>query len=126
MIDLLYHPLSSYVLAGVYLMAKSTVGKVADFKPGTMKEVQIEGKAYAIANVGGTFYAIDGICGHASEGHLAQGQLMGETIKCPKHGAVYDLKTGRNLKKPWIPFAKAAELMTYTIRVEGDNVILDI
>ena len=107
-------------------MAKSIVGKVTDFKPGTLNEVQLDGKIYAIANVGGTFYAIDGICGHASGGHLAQGQLIGETIKCPKHGAEYDLRTGKNLKKPWIPFSKANELLTYTIRVEGDSVVLDI
>ena len=106
-------------------MAKSIVGKVMDFKPGTIKEVQIDGKTYAIANVNGTFYAIDGICGHAG-GHLAQGELIGEMVKCPKHGAEYDLKAGKNLKKPWIPLTKATELMTYTIRVEGDNVVLDI
>ncbi len=107
-------------------MAKSILGKVADFKPGTLKEVQLEGKTIAIANVNGTLYAIDGICGHASDGHLAQGQLIGERVRCPKHGAEYDMKTGKNLKKPWIPFAKAADRKTYAIRVEGDNVVMDM
>jgi nitrite reductase/ring-hydroxylating ferredoxin subunit len=107
-------------------MAKSIVGKVADLKPGTIKEVQLGGRTYAIANVGGTFYAIDGICGHASDGHLGQGHLMGETVKCPMHGAVYDMKTGKNLKKPWIPFTKAADLKAYVVRVEGDDVIIEI
>ncbi len=106
-------------------MVNSIVGRTAEFTPGTIKEVQLDGKTYAIANVDGNFYAIEGICGHAG-GRLGQGQLSAETIKCPKHGAEYDLKTGKNLKKPRIPFAKAAELMTYTVRVEGEDIILDI
>jgi nitrite reductase/ring-hydroxylating ferredoxin subunit len=47
--------------------------------------------------------------------------LTGTTVKCPKHGAEYDVVTGKNVKKPHIPFAKAADLKTYPVNVvDGD------
>jgi nitrite reductase/ring-hydroxylating ferredoxin subunit len=106
-------------------MVESIVGKVADFHHGTFKEIQLGGKTYAVANIGGKLYAIDGTCCHTG-GRLGQGQLVGEAVKCPKHGAEYDVKTGKNLKKPRWPFAKASDLKTYPIWVEGDNIVLDV
>jgi 3-phenylpropionate/trans-cinnamate dioxygenase ferredoxin component len=106
-------------------MTKATLGKVGDFPHGTLKEVQVGGKNFAVANIQGKLYSLDGVCSHAG-GRIGQGQLVGETVKSPKHGAEYDLKTGKNLKKPWIPFAKAADLKTYDVTVDGDNVVIDV
>ncbi|MDW5562902.1 MAG: Rieske 2Fe-2S domain-containing protein [Methanomassiliicoccus sp.] len=103
----------------------SIIGKRDDFPPGTIREVNVQGKAYAIANVGGMLYAMDGRCGHAG-GTLSHGHLVGIVVTCPKHGAEYDVTTGKSLKKPYVPFAKAANLMTYKVIVNGDSVILDI
>ncbi len=38
--------------------------KKSEVPPGTIRELQVEGKAVALANVGGQFHAIDGICLH--------------------------------------------------------------
>ena len=103
----------------------SIIGKLADFPEGSMKEVTIQGKPYAIFNVGGSLSAIDGRCGH-SGGTLNNGHLVGKVVTCPKHGAEYDVTTGKNLKKPRIPFAKAPDLRSYKVAVDGENVILDI
>ena len=43
----------------------SIIGKLADFPEGSIKEVTIQGKHYAISNVDGSLFAIDGRCGHA-------------------------------------------------------------
>ncbi len=106
-------------------MVRSIVGRAADLGPGTLREVKLDGEIYAIANVDGTLFAIDGICGHAG-GNLGSGKLIGATVKCPRHGSVYDLKTGKNLKKPFIPLAKAADRQVFAIMVEGENVIMDV
>jgi 3-phenylpropionate/trans-cinnamate dioxygenase ferredoxin component len=106
-------------------MTKAILGKVGDFPHGMLKEVQVGGKSYAIANIQGKLYALEGTCSHAG-GRIGQGQLVGETVKCPKHGSEFDLKTGKSVKKPWIPFAKAADLKTYVVMVEGDHVVIDV
>lgn len=101
------------------------IGKREDFPVGSMKEVSVQGKAYAITNIGGMFYATDGRCGHAG-GILSRGHLVGIVVTCPNHGAQYDVTTGKNIKKPYVPFAKAPSLKTYKVTVDGENVILEI
>ena len=106
-------------------MTKLKAGRTADLPPGALKEVQLNGKTFAIANFEGTLYAMDGICGHTG-GRLGQGQLIGDVVKCPRHGSEYDVRTGKNVKKPYLPFAKAADRKTFTISIEGEDVVLDI
>jgi 3-phenylpropionate/trans-cinnamate dioxygenase ferredoxin component len=102
----------------------SIIGKLADFPEKSIKEVSIQGKPYAISNVDGSLFAIDGKCGHAG-GILSNGHLAGKVITCPKHGTEYDVTTGKNLKKPRIPFAKAPDLKSYKVTINGENVILE-
>ena len=47
----------------------------------------------AVFNVDGTFYAIDDVCTHDG-GPLAEGELIGCEIMCPRHGARFDVRTG--------------------------------
>ena len=49
--------------------------KVDELPPGAVRELQIEGKAMALANVGGKFYAINNTCLHRN-GPLGQGNSM--------------------------------------------------
>jgi nitrite reductase/ring-hydroxylating ferredoxin subunit len=106
-------------------VAGTSIGKASDFTPGSIKEVQVQGKAYLVANIGGFLYAVDGLCGHAG-GKLIEGRLEGSTLRCPRHGAEYDLTTGKNLKKPRIPFAKAADLKSYRVSVKDEDVIIEV
>lgn len=101
------------------------IGKLGDFPTGSIKEVSIQGKPYAIFNVDGLLFAVDGRCTH-SGGILSDGRLVGKIVTCPKHGAEYDVTNGKNLKKPRIPFAKASDLRSYKVTIDGENVILEI
>jgi nitrite reductase/ring-hydroxylating ferredoxin subunit len=103
----------------------SIIGKLTDFPPGSMKEVSLQGKPYAVCNVDGSLFAIDGRCGHAG-GVLSNGHLAGKVVTCPRHGSQYDVTTGTNIKKPRIPFAKASELKTYKVTIDGENVTIAI
>lgn len=105
-------------------MAKVKVAKVAEVQPGKMIGLDVQGKKMLLANVNGKFYAMDGLCTHMA-GRLWEGSLVGMTVKCPKHGAEYDLATGKSTKKPWLPFAKAFDLRTYSVSVEGDDILVD-
>jgi 3-phenylpropionate/trans-cinnamate dioxygenase ferredoxin subunit len=101
------------------------IGRLGDFLQGSIKEVSIQGKPYAISNVDGLLFAVDGTCSHAG-GTLSNGHLVGKVVTCPKHGSEFDVTTGKNLKKPRIPFAKASDLRSYKVNIDGENVILEI
>jgi hypothetical protein len=40
--------------------------------------------------------------------------------------AEYDLRTEKNLRKPFLPLAKAADIRTLVVRVKDDKVMLDL
>jgi nitrite reductase/ring-hydroxylating ferredoxin subunit len=100
------------------------IGKLEEFPQGSIKEVSIQGRTYAIFNINGKLFAIDGRCTHAG-GKLSHGHLVGKIVTCPKHGAQFDVTTGKNLKKPRIPFAKASDLKSYKVTIKDENVVLD-
>jgi len=75
------------------------VAKANEIEPGRVGVVEVDGERIAICNVDGTFYAIDDLCSHDG-GPLDQGELMGDQIECPRHGARFDVKSGRALTLP--------------------------
>jgi nitrite reductase/ring-hydroxylating ferredoxin subunit len=71
------------------------VARVADVPPGSMRLVTAGRRSYALANVDGSFYALDNDCPH-NGGPLARGTLEGSVLRCPWHGWTWDVVTGRN------------------------------
>src|SRR6266851_2155164 len=75
--------------------------KTNEIMPGTIREFQVEGKAIALANVGGKFYAINNTCLHRG-GPLGQGVMDGKIVTCPWHGWQYDVTTGKISQNPTV------------------------
>jgi len=94
-----------------------TAAMAADAVPqGTAKVFEAAGRRIAICNTGEGYYAIDDVCTHDG-GPLDQGQLSGKEIECPRHGARFDVTTGRALCLPAV-----RPVRTYPVRV-SDGVI---
>jgi 3-phenylpropionate/trans-cinnamate dioxygenase ferredoxin component len=81
------------VRMGGLIMARVLVAGASDVNPGEMKKFDVSGTDVLIANIDGTFYAIANTCTHMG-GSLADGILENGIVKCPRHGARYDVKTG--------------------------------
>jgi apoptosis-inducing factor 3 len=94
--------------------------KVADLQPGSVLRVEVAGRAIALYNLDGAFYATDEICTHAYAS-LAEGFVDGETIECPLHGATFSIKTGEALSAP-----ATEPLATYAVRVDGDELLVAV
>jgi 3-phenylpropionate/trans-cinnamate dioxygenase ferredoxin subunit len=75
------------------------VANRSELPPGARKLVDVDGRAIAVFNVDGAIYAIDDVCTHDG-GPLADGELFGCEIQCPRHGARFDVRTGRALSMP--------------------------
>ena len=92
------------------------VTRKSETEPGRISLHEVDGKRIALCNVNGDFYAIDDVCTHDG-GPLDQGVLEGDRVECPRHGAKFDVKTGRAVVLPAVRPVK-----TYPVAVEGDEV----
>jgi len=99
-------------------MAFVRAAKVADIPTGTIHELQVDGKAVALANVEGKFYAINNTCLHRG-GPLGQGELAGRIVTCPWHGWQYDVTTGKVAQN------SNMGVNSYAVEVRGDEVFVD-
>lgn len=101
-------------------MGKVKIATTADVESGKGRSFRIEGKAVALFNIEGTFYAIEDYCTHAGV-LLGGGWVDGETVVCPLHGAVFCLKTGAALTPPAFD-----SVHSYPVAIEGDDVMVEI
>ena len=92
------------------------VAETKEVPPGTAKAVDVEGRAVALFNVDGTYYAIADTCTHRG-GPLSEGAVEGTVVTCPWHGATFDVTTGNVLGPP------AAEgVAHYYVQVDGNDI----
>jgi len=61
--------------------------------------VEVAGVAVALFNVGGELLAVEDVCTHDGA-PLADGDVEGEVITCPRHGARFSLRSGEVLAPP--------------------------
>ncbi len=93
-----------------------TVATADEVKPGDRIVVDVADHYVAIFNVDGKYYAIEDVCTH-DDGPLAEGELFGTIIECPRHGAQFDITTGKVVRMPAI-----TPVPRYDVRVEGDEI----
>ena len=97
-----------------------TIARTDEVPPGTVRYVAIAGKRLALCHVDGEFYLIDDVCTHDG-GPLDQGELFGHEIECPRHGARFDVRTGRVRRLPAI-----RPIRTYPVTVEDGKVVVEL
>jgi 3-phenylpropionate/trans-cinnamate dioxygenase ferredoxin subunit len=70
--------------------------RIEELPPGSMKIIEHDDLEIGIFNCDGSFYAIEDRCSH-DDGPLAEGPFDPDAcaVECPRHGSLFDLKTGR-------------------------------
>ncbi len=96
------------------------VARVSDISDPGKTLVEVDGRMIALFHVGGKFYALDDVCTHDG-GPLAEGTLVGCEIACPRHGAKFDIRTGKALT---MPATKAT--VAHEVKIEGGNVLVKL
>lgn len=102
-------------------MADSDFVKVADvgeISPGDMMPVKVGDTEILIVNVDGTIHACDDICSH-SYAALSEGDLDGNEVQCPLHGAIFNVATGQVITPP-----ATQNLRTFEVRIEGSDILV--
>lgn len=96
------------------------VGRVVDVPQGRAEVFDVEERKIAVYRLPDGFFAIDDICTHDG-GPLADGEVEGDQVICPRHGARFSIKTGAALTFPAV-----TPVESYPVRVEGDELLIGI
>lgn len=89
------------------------VARADDVPPGTAYAADVEGTFIAVVNVDGEFFAVEDLCTHDG-GDLATGDVEGDEIVCPRHGARFCVRTGAVKAPP-----AYEDIRIFPVRVEG-------
>ncbi len=95
-------------------------------KVATTSEIPEGGKLYAelderlivIFRAAGDLYCLDDVCTHDG-GPLGEGQLDGLEIACPRHGARFDIRSGKALSMP-----ATEPTAVHEVKLEGSDVLV--
>lgn len=73
--------------------------RAEDLKNGERLFLEIKGQPAVVFNIAGSFYAIRDECTHDGN-PLGDGDLDGYEIICPRHGARFDVRSGKATHMP--------------------------
>ncbi len=99
-----------------------SVCPVSELPPGARKLVEFEGQKIGVFNCDGTLLAIEDRCSH-DDGPLAEGGFDAAacTVECPRHGSIFDLKTGRPKTLPAFTAVR-----TFPVTIADEMITLEV
>jgi nitrite reductase (NADH) small subunit len=83
------------------------------------KEFSCGGREICVANVSGTYSAMDNICLHRG-GPLGQGTIENGKVICPWHAWAWDPSTGEAAHNA------SAKIPVYSLNIENGDVLIEI
>jgi len=87
---------------------------------GDSTKLYVDGERFAVFRDEGELYAVSDVCTHAGAS-LSEGGVRDATVRCPRHGAPFDLRTGEALGYP-----ASEDLRTYETKVEDGAVYVNV
>ncbi len=96
------------------------IASVTGIKDGEARKIEVDNKSIALFMIEGEYFATDDTCTH-EKASLSGGEIDGDTITCPQHGARLNIKTGQAMTLPAMFPVK-----TYQIKVNGNDIMINI
>jgi metal-sulfur cluster biosynthetic enzyme/nitrite reductase/ring-hydroxylating ferredoxin subunit len=94
------------------------VAKTTDLSdPGQML-LEVQDRIVVLFRVGGEYFCIDDVCTHDG-GPLSEGRLDDHAIACPRHGAKFDIRTGKALTMP-----ATVDTAAHEVKLEGESILI--
>ena len=82
--------------------------------------IEISGKSIVLLNLAGKLFAIGDVCSH-DNGPVGDGEIEDGEIICPRHGARFDLSTGKATSLPAL-----VDIPAYPVRIENGIIQIGI
>lgn len=80
--------------------------------------LDIDGQAIALFKILDEVFAIADVCSH-DDGPLAEGDMAGHEVICPRHGAHFDVRSGKALSLPAV-----VDIPAYPVKLEGEEILV--
>jgi 3-phenylpropionate/trans-cinnamate dioxygenase ferredoxin subunit len=96
------------------------VATLEEIGPGERLFFDVDRRSIVLFNIANGLYAIDDLCSHDG-GPVGEGEVEGHAIECPRHGARFDLESGKALNLPAV-----VDIAAYPVRVEGDQILIGL
>jgi len=82
--------------------------------------VEFEGRQIVIINLAGKLFAVGDVCTH-DNGPAGDGELDGHELICPRHGARFDIRSGKATRAPAF-----TDIPSFPVRVEDGKIFIGI
>lgn len=92
------------------------IGDTSDIVNGERLFVEIDDLSLIVFNLADVYFAIEDKCSH-DNGSLDDGELAVHTIICPRHGASFDIRSGKALSLPAV-----VDIPAYPVRINGSEI----
>ena len=96
------------------------VASVDELPNGERLFLELNDEYLVVFNIGGQLFAIMDLCTH-DDGPLGEGDLEGHNVICPRHGARFDVRTGKAVSLPAI-----VDIPAYPVRVREGQIEVGI
>jgi 3-phenylpropionate/trans-cinnamate dioxygenase ferredoxin subunit len=96
------------------------IAPASELPPGERLFVEIEGRPIVIFNIAGQYFSIADVCSH-DDGPVGEGLLAGYSITCPRHGAEFDVRTGKVTQLPAV-----ADIPAYPVQIRDGTIYLGV
>jgi len=96
------------------------IAPASELPSGERLFVDVDDKTIVVFNIAGQFYAILDVCSH-DDGPVGEGDLEGYNITCPRHGAEFDVRSGKVMQMPAV-----VDIPAYPVRVVNGNIEVGI
>jgi 3-phenylpropionate/trans-cinnamate dioxygenase ferredoxin subunit len=96
------------------------IAPASELPNGERLYVDLGDKPIVIFNIAGQLFAIGDVCTH-DDGPLGDGTLEGFNIVCPRHGAEFDVRTGKVMQMPAV-----VDIPAYPVQVRGGTIFVGV
>jgi 3-phenylpropionate/trans-cinnamate dioxygenase ferredoxin subunit len=96
------------------------IAPASELPNGERLYVDLGDKPIVIFNIAGQFFAIGDVCTH-DDGPLGDGTLEGFNIVCPRHGAEFDVRTGKVMQMPAV-----VDIPAYPVQVRDGTIFIGV
>lgn len=96
------------------------LAKVSDFDAVRIRSYRVLARNVGIVkDPDGSFYATEISCKHQNA-DLTTGRFVGDKVTCPRHGWVYDIRSGECLNHESTP------LRRYGLQIDGEDILVSV